>query len=134
MWKNQKLKQYHQMVLAPQTLTADANSATVDCQDLNSLAFIVAVGAFAFSATNKIGLKLQHSDDGVAFVDVTEVYEGVAPLVKELDAPAEQSLSHLVEYRGGKRYARLQLDVSGTVSVPCAVVAVSQDPEKMPPL
>jgi hypothetical protein len=134
MWKNQKLRQYHKMVLAPQTVTADVNTAEVDCQDLNSLGFIVSVGAFAFSNTNKIGLKLQHSDDNVTFVDVTEVYEGVAPLVKELDTPAEQSSSHLVEYRGGKRYARLQLDVSGTVSVPCCVVAVSQHPEKMPPL
>jgi hypothetical protein len=134
MWKNQKLKQYHQLALAPQTLTADANTAGIDCQSINSLAFIVAVGAFAFSGTNKIGLKLQHSDDNVTFVDVTQVYEGVAPLVKELDTPAEQSQTHLVEYRGGKRYARLQLDISGTVSVATSVVAISHDPEKMPPL
>lgn len=134
MWKNQKMQQYHAMVLAPQEVTADINTSGVDCQDLNSLAFIVAVGAFAFSGTNKIGLKLQHSDDNSTFVDVADVYEGTAPLVKELAAGADQSKTHLIEYRGGKRYARLQLDVSGTVAVQTAVVAISHDPEKMPPL
>lgn len=133
MWKNQAIHTYHKQVVAAQTVTADLNSASVDCKDINSLAFLVAVGAFAFSGVNKIGLKLQHSDDDVTFVDVTETYEGTAPLVKELAAAADQSKSHLVEYRGGKQYARLVLDVSGTVSAPIAVVAMSIHPELKPP-
>lgn len=133
MWKNQKIHTFHQQVLAAQTVTADTNCASVDCKDINSLAFIVAVGAFAFSGVNKIGLKLQHSDDNSVFVDVTDVYEGVAPLAKELAAAGDQSKTHLVEYKGGKQYARLVLDVSGTVSVPVAVVAMSIHPELKPP-
>ena len=132
MWKNQAIHTYHKQVLAAQTVSADTNCASVDCKDINSLAFIVAVGAFAFTGANKIGLKLQHSDDNSTFVDVTEVYEGVAPLVKELAAGADADKSHLVEYRGGKQYARLVLDISGTVSVAIAVVAMSINPELKP--
>lgn len=128
-WKNQSLKQYHALVLAPQAVTADVNSSAVDCKDLMSLAFLVLVDAFTFTSVNKIGLKLQESDDGSVWADATELYEPT----KELVAAADASKTHLVEYRGGKRYARLVLDVSGTVNVEVAVAAISQQTELKPP-
>ena len=134
MWKNLKGKIYHAQVLAPVAVTADVNCAGVDVQDLNSLAFLVNVAAFTFTGVNKIAIKLQDSDDNSTFADVTEVYEGTAPVVKTLEAVADGAASHLVEYRGGKRYARLVLDVSGTVSVIVGVVAISNKPELMPPV
>jgi len=136
MWKDIKFKTYHQQVLAPATVTADVNSASVDTKDLNSLGFVVSVGAFTFTNTNKIDLVLEHSDDNSNWTQVGQenLYAGTAPIAKSLSAAADASKTHLVEYRGGKRYVRLVLDVSGTVSVPAAVVAVSLDPEKLPPL
>jgi hypothetical protein len=133
MWKNIKPSLYHQKVIDAQTVTADVNSASVDCQDINSLAFLVAVAAFAFSGANKIALKLQESDDNSTWADVSEVYEGTAPNPIVLDEAGKGDKSHLVEYRGGKRYARLVLDVSGTVSVAMSAVAISNKPELMPP-
>jgi hypothetical protein len=137
MWKDVKFKTYHKLVVAPQTVTADVNSASVDTQDLSSLGFLVAVGAFTFTNANRIDLKLQHSDDGTTWVDVAQEHiyaDTTAPIVKSLVAAGDASKTHLVEYRGGKRYVRLVLDVSGTVSVPTSAIAISLDPEKMPPL
>lgn len=137
MWRDIKFKTYHQMVVAPQTVTADINSSSVDLKDLNSLGFVVAVGAFAFTNVNRIDIKLEHSDDDSVWADVEQEHiyaDTVAPIVKSLVAATDQSKTHLVEYRGGKRYVRLVLDVGGTVSVPASVVAISLDPEKMPPL
>lgn len=133
MWKNIKLKLFHKLVLAAQTLTATLNTASVDLKDLNSLAFLVQVGAMAFDGTNYLSLKLQHSDDDSTFVDVEEVYEGTAPIAQVLDAAGDANKSHIVEYRGGKRYVRLAIEETGTVSVPISVAAISLHPELMPP-
>lgn len=135
MWKNLKGKIYHQQVLAAAAVSADTNTASVDVDDFNSLAFCVCVGTFAFTGVNKIDIKLQHSDDNSAWSDVgsDNVYEGTAPIVLSLDSGAKDDMSHLVEYRSGKRYVRAVLDVSGTVSAPIAVVAISHKPELMPP-
>jgi len=136
MWKDIKFKTYHKQVVVPATVTADVNSDSVDTADLNSLGFIVSVGAFSFSNANRIDLILQHSDDNSNWTGVAQenVYTGTAPVVKSLQAASDASKTHLVEYRGGKRYVRLVLGVIGIVSVPAAVVAVSLDAEKNPPL
>lgn len=134
-WKNVKPKIYMKKVVDPQTLSADTNSASVDTQNINSLAFLVQLGAFTFTGSNKLDLKLQHSDDDATFVDVAQenIYEGTAPIVKSCIVAGDANTTQAVEYRGGKRYARLVLDVSGAVSVACAVVAISNMPEFIPP-
>ena len=133
MWKNLKQKIYVAKCLDAQVITADTNCASVDTQDINSLAFLVNVAAFTFTGVNKIALTLQESDDNSTWANVTEVYEGTAPSPIILDTVPEGDKAHLVEYRGGKRYARLVLDVSGTVSVAMSVAAISNKPELMPP-
>lgn len=135
MWRNLKLKLYHKKVLNAQTVTASQNSDAVDTQDLLALAFLVQFGAFTFTGTNKIDIKLQHSDDNSTWVDVgaENIYEGVAPVVKSCVVAADGDKSHLIEYRSGKRYVRCALVVGGTVSVAAAVVAISNKPELMPP-
>ena len=113
------------------TLAADTNVASVDTKDINSVGFLVQVGAFSFTGVNKVGLKLQHSDDNSTFTDVDAIdYEGGA--MKELSAAGDASKVHAVGYIGIKRYVRLVLDVSGTVSVSCAVTGISTDPEYKP--
>lgn len=134
MWVNLKQKTYHKMVLAPATVSATGATASVDCQDINSLGFLLSVGSFAFTSVNYLTVNLQESDDDSAWADVTQVYEGTAPAALVLnDQATQESKSHLVEYRGGKRYARLNIVESGTVSVPLSVVAISNRPELMPP-
>jgi hypothetical protein len=133
MWRNLSGVLFHQKVLDAQEITADTNTASVNCADINSLGFLVNVAAFAFDGSNKIDLKLEESDDDAAWTDVTEVYAGTAPIVESLDAAGKGNKSHLIEYRGGKKYARLVLDVTGTVAVDMSVVAVSHKPELMPP-
>ena len=133
MWKNLKQKIYHKMVLAPATLSATTATSSVDCKDINSLGFLLNVGAFVFDGTNYLTVNLQESDDDSAWSNVTEVYEGTAPAPLILNDSAQQSKSHLVEYKGGKRYARLNIVESGTVSVALSVAAISNKPELMPP-
>lgn len=135
MWKNIKFKLYHLLALAPQTLTATTATAGVDTKDLNALAFNINLGAMVFDGTNFLTVNLQHSDTDSAYANVIQenLYEGTAPAVLVLNDTAQQSKSHLVEYRGGKRFVRLNIVESGTVSVPISVVAISTKPELMPP-
>lgn len=136
MWKNLKQVTYHKMVLAPQTFAATAATSSVDTKDINSLGFLLAVGSFAFTGVNFLTVNVQESDDDSVWSDVGAegLYEGTAPAVLVLnDQASQESKSHLVEYRGGKKYARLNIVESGTVSVPLSVVAISNKPELMPP-
>lgn len=133
MWNNLKQKIYHVQVLAPQTLSATTATTGVDCQDINSLGFVLNVGAFAFDGSNYLTVNLQESDDNSSWSNVTQVYEGTAPAALVLNTSGQQSKSHIVEYRSGKRYARLNIVETGTVSVAIGVVAISNKPELMPP-
>lgn len=136
MWKNLKQVTYHKMVLAPATFSATGATSSVDCKDINSLGFILAVGSFAFTTSNYLTVNVQESDDNSTWADVGSagVYEGTAPAALVLnDQATQESKSHIVEYRGGKRYARLNIVETGTVSVALSVVAISNKPELMPP-
>jgi hypothetical protein len=135
MWKNLKQQIYHSQVLAAAAVTADTNTASVNVKDLNSLAFLIAVGTFAFDGSNYITVKLQHSDDNSSWADVAQenIYEGTAPAPLVINSGALDAQSHLVEYRSGKQYVRAVLDVTGTVNAPISVVAISHKPELMPP-
>ncbi len=123
-------------ILAPQTLSADAQTAAFDLQRLSNAALMVMVGAFAFSGTNKIELEVLHSDDNVTYDPVasTELYalEGAPNVAKILDDPAEGNAIHVIGYRGDRRYIKPNLDVGGTVSVPIAVAGISTLPQLRP--
>lgn len=134
MWTNLKQKTYHKMVLPAQTFSATGATSSVDCKDINSLGFLLAVGSFAFTGVNFLTVNLQESSDNSTWADVTEVYSGTAPAALVLnDQATQESKSHLVEYKGGKQYARLNIVETGTVSVALSVVAISNKPELMPP-
>lgn len=138
MWKNIKMILKHVLALAPQTLSATTATAGIDTKDLNSLAFLINVGSFAFDGTNYLTVNLQHSDTDSSYANVGQdgVYDGnTAPTVLVLnDQATQESKSHLVEYRGGKRFVRLNIVESGTVSAPISVVAISNHSELLPPL
>jgi hypothetical protein len=131
MLRNLAQKTKSLMLLAAQSVTADINSASADLQMFRSFAFLVSVGTFTFTGTNKVALKIQESDDNVTFTDApnSAYYEGA---VTELDTAGEASKVHVIQYRGEKRYVRMALDVSGTVAAPMAIVGLSTDLEIMP--
>lgn len=119
------------MLLAAQAVAADINSAAQDLKGMRSYAFMVSVGNFAFTGVNKIALKMEESDDNVTFAPCAlEAYAGGA--IKELIAAQDANMVHVVEYKGHKRYVRMALDVSGTVSAPISVSGLSADLEMQP--
>jgi len=112
-------------------LSADTDSPAIDTQEYDSGGWLVQVAAFAFDASNKIALKLKHSDDKLTFTDADLVdYEGGA--IKELTAAADGAKVHAVGYVGQKRYVKLSLDVTGTVSVATSAIAISTAPKHAP--
>jgi hypothetical protein len=113
------------------TLTADTLTVAANLADVNSFGWLVQVEAFTFTSVNKVALKLVHSDDNSTFTDCAlSDYEGGA--IKELTTAADGGKVHAVGYVGQKKFVKLSLDVSGTVSVPVAVTGLSTCPEIMP--
>lgn len=109
------------------TVSADTSTSAVDLKDYNAFGFLIALAAFAFDASNKIAFKLFHSDDNVSFSECeAKDYEGGA--LKEATDPADGGKVHAVGYVGEKRYVKLTLDVTGTVSVATQVIGISTDP------
>ena len=112
-------------------LSADTATAAHDTQEFDSFGYLVQVGAFSFSGSNKVALELLHSDDGTTFTAcAAEDYEGGA--IKELNSTADQSKVHAVGYVGQKRYVKLNLNVTGTVSVATSVIGISTAPKYKP--
>jgi len=113
------------------TLSADTSSTSIDTKELDSAGFLVQVAAFTFTGVNKVALQLTESDDNSTFTDVAAVdYEGGA--IKELIVAGDGAKTHAVGYLGNKRYIKLLLNVSGTVSVAVSAIGISTKPNYMP--
>ncbi len=119
------------MLLAAQAISADTLSAAVNLADFSRFGFLFNVGAFAFDSSNKIALDIHESDDNVTYTKASDA-DHVGGAVKELSAAGDASKIHLVEYRGVKKYIKLNLNVTGTVSAPIAITGLSTDLEVMP--
>lgn len=122
-------------LLAPVSYTADTKTTGVALKDAGSCTFVVNVGATsgnAFSGTHKVACTVQHSDvdiDGsYADVAATDLYSTESgAIAKYLDATDDASAVHLIHYRGGKAFTRLNLVETGTVVVPLSVSAILGD-------
>ncbi len=129
-------------VIAAASVTASGTSSSVDMQDFGSLSFAVAVGATSgndLDASHKLALKMLESDDNSTFTDVDgdDIYDAetaASDIAKMLDSTADASSVHLVHYRGNKRYVKLNIVETGTVSVPLAVLAIRGHAKVKPPL
>jgi len=128
-------------VLAPATVTADGSSTGVDVADFGAVTFVVHVGAFDFATANKLRLVLRHADTDSAgsYSDVgsDDMYSNAetGSYYKDLDASADDAgTTHLLHYRGNKRYVKVGWVETGTVSVAMGIVAVRGDSELKPPL
>jgi hypothetical protein len=139
MLRSLKDKLKFNQVLIDDAFDATAATSSVDLADFNSLSFLVSVGTFAFTGTDKLSLVVQHSDDDAAWAnatdaDIFDAEDGDNGVAKILDAGTDDESVHAVHYRGNKRYARLNIVEAGTVSVVLDVVAVRGHSELMPPL
>lgn len=117
------------VALAPQTLTADANGATIDLADCDGLAILANVGASGdtLSGSVYLSLEIEHSDDGSTWEDVTDAEHVVdgrnsafvasgTGIFDTIDAPAEDEKQVSIHYIGPKRYVRLVVNLTGTHS------------------
>jgi len=119
--------------------TADANGTTVDIQGFESCMFIVNSGieGDTLSGSLKFDFILEDSDDDSSFSAVTSsksVTEGSVDssgIFLTLDANGETPQTSQIGYIGGKRYARVKVDATGTHSngTPISVQAVLGNPQ-----
>lgn len=108
--------------LAPAVRTADADGSAVDLQGFESATVIIDMGAegITLSATDKIEIELEHSDDNSTWTDVTSSNDviGATPdssgKIATFDANGEIPAISAVGYIGGKRYIRAVANFSGT--------------------
>ena len=102
--------------------TADTDCTGVDSNGFSSVTHIVNVGApgITFSASNKVEIELEHSDDNSTFTDVTSNTDvvggtvGTNGLWQTIDADGDCNAVYAIGYVGGKRYSRVVLNFSGT--------------------
>lgn len=129
-------------VLDPATVSATGNATGVDNADFNSLMFVVNVGTFAFTGSNYLDVIVQDSDvdtDGsyaaIGSDDIHETMETPASgIYKVLDSTDDDEQMYTINYRGTKRFARVRLVESGTVTAPISITAVQGHSELQPPL
>ena len=121
-------------VLASQTVTGPVQSTSIDLKFYLSAVFMVTVGAFAFSTTNRLDLVIEESDDNATWNEVPgdAVYQskfgaGAIAVAKSLNGTADQSKTHMVPVYALKRYARLSVKEVGTVSVTMSALALQAD-------
>lgn len=102
--------------------TADTECTAVDSQGFSSVTHVVNVGApgITFSASNKVELILEDSDDNSTFSAVTantSVTGGTVDgsgIFQLIDADGDCNAVYAIGYVGGKRYSRVKIDFSGT--------------------
>lgn len=121
----------------PATITAVTNSASVDLKSHQNALFAVAVGESGdtLSASVKIELELEESDDDITFTDVAdadmlgEVSGTNDGCFAVIDAADEDDAVYTAQYHGSKRYVRAVINVTGTHTngTPIGIIAHAFD-------
>lgn len=125
-------------ILSPVAVSASVDLTGIDNAGFGSLMFLVATGAFAYDGTNKITIKVQHSDTDSAYADVADgdIYNAETPasaIAKVLDAAGDAEAVHAIHYLGEKRFVRLTFTEGGTCTGIIGVEAIQGHPQQMPP-
>lgn len=101
--------------------TADNTPAAVDLLGFSSAEILlsIGVGGITFDSTNKIEIKVTHSDDNstytaVADADMLGVTGITSGIIKSLVAAHAAAAVYRYGYRGKKRYLKVLFDFSGT--------------------
>lgn len=124
-------------VLGPVVLAADNTPSAIDLQGFRSAEIVIdaGIGGISFSGTNKIEVKVTHSDDDSTYTDVedadmlgvTGIVDGI---VKSFVAAHAAAASYAYGYVGGKRYLKVLADFGGThgTGTPMAINVIKSDP------
>ena len=119
--------------LTPATRTSDTNGTGADLAGYDSalLVYHVGVSADSLSASVKLALEIEESDDDVTYTDVTSSTDylgssGWSSGVYTIDDDTEDDVIVAVAYKGKKRYVRPVLNFTGSHSSgwPTAVTIV----------
>ena len=109
-------------IIDPVTVTADANSSSIDLAEFGIASIVTLVGESGdtLSGSVKIELEVQDSpDDSVwtacADTDITDAVTGTnTGTYAVIDAAAEDDAVFSTQYIGDKRYVRTVVNVTGT--------------------
>lgn len=126
------------VAIDPAVYSADQAGALVDMLGYRAATFALAIGAggITFTGTNKIEFILQHGNaaDGSDLENVTDAdilnIDAVAPasvsngIVRALTAAHPNADVQKIGYIGGKRFAKLTADFSGTHGVGTPLAAI----------
>ena len=124
--------------LDPIVLTADQLFTGVDRQGFESvvLAALLGLSGDTLSGSVYADLILEHSDDDSTYTAVTSANHVTGGTVDSsgifatINAPAEDETQYSIGYTGGKRYCRINYDITGTHTngMPVAGLAILGDP------
>jgi hypothetical protein len=115
---------------------ADANGPIIDCQGYEAVTILVDLGAEGWTLTTSNYVELtmnEGNDSGLSDAAVVPASEQIGAwetpasgIFKRIDAPAEAPAVYVIGLKPSKRYVRLTLDFTGTVTggIPAAAVAV----------
>ena len=120
-------------IIDPVTVTADANSSTIDLAEFGIASIVTLVGESGdtLSGSVMIELEVQDSpDDSVwtacADTDITDAVTGTnTGTYAVIDAAAEDDAVFSTQYIGDKRYCRTVVNVTGTHSNGTPIGAVA---------
>lgn len=132
--------------ITPAVLSADNTPAAIDTLGFRGATILthVGIGGITFSTTNKVEVKLTHSDDNSAYAaveadDVLMPYGetlGDGGIIRSLIAEkaAADTEVHAVGYRGKKRYLKVLADFSGThgTGTPIEASVILSHPDNKP--
>ncbi|TDT94543.1 hypothetical protein DFO45_2293 [Azorhizobium sp. AG788] len=121
--------------IAPATYAADTTPDIADLTEAREATLVLHIGAggIVFSGTNKIDFVLTHSDDGTTFTPVADtdvLKDALAPatitngVIRSLAAAHAAATIQKLGYVGGKPYAKLLADFSGTHGTGTPIAAV----------
>lgn len=128
--------------ILPATITATTNGLAIDMQGYESIAFLIAVGAFVdFTGTNKWTFSVEEGDASDSS-DMAAIAAADYILSKRVDgstwdricdAATDDDESYLIAVKASlKRYRRLVLTEGGTVSAIGGAVAILGHPRHAP--
>lgn len=123
--------------IAPAVYSDDNAPIVIDRLNFDSLTFALhlGVGGITFTATNRIDVLMEHSDDGVTFTPVVPtnvlgaVPDGTGIVKSQRTAHAAAAVyrfGYVDGLVGEKRYVRLRADFNGThgTGTPISAVAI----------
>ena len=133
MARNRKLSEeikFTTILAATAAVSADNDGTGLDTLLYDSNGFVVQIGTdSALDGSNYWSMELEESDDNSTFTDVADadMYTATGSGSGQFalcDATSEDAAHFTVWYRGTKRYIRVVLNETGTLSGPIAVLGV----------